>query len=283
MKKGKGLTAALVALCLSFGSTASVFAMEASNPTCVLMKFTDDTRYDLIESADVLSDLVMEKMVASGRFNLKETRPIDEDMEAQLYDERVQEFMALDAALETGDFNEVFEGPGFSEEKAQSIASACVGQIVTPAITAAIGRDHKAEYLIQGTVINLGTGNWWNSDFDQMSGAINMSTSMMGSSVAPNFLGGLGPLGSLLGGIDIATTGIGVQCDIRIIKADTGEVIWSKRVNGIERQRQVSVGFVSFGTTKLSANLYSKAMDKAAQAIVNAMLSDMDAKKLFLK
>lgn len=35
-------------------------AFASDNPTCVLMKFTDDTRYDAIESAANLSDLVME-------------------------------------------------------------------------------------------------------------------------------------------------------------------------------------------------------------------------------
>ena len=33
----------------------------AAAPTCVLMKFTDDTRFDKIESAASLSDLLMEK------------------------------------------------------------------------------------------------------------------------------------------------------------------------------------------------------------------------------
>ena len=283
MKKKSHLAALALALALSLISTGTASAMDAANPTCVLMKFTDDTRYDLIESADTLSDLVMEKMVASGRFNLKETRPIDQNMEAQLYDEKVQEFMNLEAALGSGDFNEVFEGPGFSEDKAQTISTASVGQIVTPAITSEIGNAHKADYLVQGTIINLGIGNWWNSDYDQMSSAINMTSSMLGSTVAPNLLGNLGPLGGLLGGIDIQTTGIGVQCDIRIIKADTGEVIWNKRVTGISKQKQVNIGLISIGPAQLSANLYAKAMDKAAQNIVDALIADMDSQKLFVK
>ena len=282
MRKKKTLALAMLSLALSLSPAEAAIAPNTANPTCVLMKFTDDTRYDLIESADTLSDLVMEKMVASRRFNLKETRPIDRDMEAQLYDEKARELAQLDSALSTGNFDDVFEGPGFSEDKAQSISTASIGQIVTPAITSEIGNAHHAEYLIQGTIINLGTGNWWNSEFDQMSAAINSATFMSGSTIAPNLLGGFSPLG-LLNGVDIATTGIGVQCDIRIIKADTGEVIWSKRVTGIDKQRQVSLGFISIGTTKLSANLYARAMDKAAQNIVDAMLADMDAKKLFVK
>ena len=110
-----------------------------------------------------------------------------------------------------------------------------------------------------------------------------MATALMGSPVASQLGSALGPLGGILGAVSANTTGIGVQCDMRIIKAATGEVIWSKRVVGLDTQRQMSFGPVSFGTSKLSANLYTKAMDRAAQKIVDTMIADMDAKKLFVK
>lgn len=256
---------------------------KSGNPTCVLMKFSDDTRYDLIESADFLSELVMEKMIASGRFNLKETRPINEDMENMLYDEKIRELSGIEEGLRTGDFNELFEGAGFKENKAQSIATAAIGQFVTPEITSEIGEIHGADYLIQGTIINLGTGNWWNQDFSTMSAAINMVSSIAAAPVASALSGALGPLGGLLGGVNIQKAGIGVQSDIRIIKADTGEVIWSKRVIGIQEQKQFDFGLVRIGHTKLNSEMYAKAMNKAADNIVNSLIADMDAHKLFVK
>ena len=54
----------------------------------------------------------------------------------------------------------LFEGRGFNEKWAQSIASARLGQIVSPDIVGSIGRQHNAEYLIQGTILNLGSGDW---------------------------------------------------------------------------------------------------------------------------
>lgn len=264
----------------------SPFAAEAAgeNPTCVLMKFTDDTRFDAIESAETLSDLLMEKMVASGKFNLKETRPIDQNMEALLYDEKVAEMAGFEASLASGDYSHLFEGPGFSEEKAQSIATASVGQIVTPSITSQIGNAHGAEYLIQGTIINLGTGNWWNEDYAAMSMALNQVSALAMTPIMSSLGGAAGPLGMLLaGGVDVERTGIGVQSDIRIIKASTGEVVWSKRVVGISDQHQVGIGFVKIGTTKLSANLYAKAMDKVADKIMEELVADMEEGKLFLK
>lgn len=249
--------------------TASICA---ANPSCVLMKFTDDTRFDKIESAASLSDLVMEKLIASKKFNLMETRPLDEDIETKLYNENLRELNYLNTAIETGDFNPLFDG--FDERKAQSIASAQVGQIIPPEITSAIGKAHNAEYLIQGTIINLGTGAWWSDDYEALSGALNLATAALSSAI---------PLGDFIGGVDIAKTGIGVQCDIRIIKAATGEVIWNRRVVGVNEQVSLDIGLVSIGNRKLNNNLYAKAMDKAAQKIVDALLADMSTGKLFTK
>ena len=241
------------------------------------MKFTDDTRFDKIESAASLSDLVMEKLLACGKFNFSETRPLDEDIEIKLYNENLRDLRALNTALETGDFNPLFESEGFDERKAQSIATAQVGQIITPEITQAIGKAHDAEYLIQGTIINLGTGAWWSEDYVALSGALNLASALMGAALP------IGGFGDLIGGIAISKTGIGVQCDIRIIKAATGEVIWSKRVVGVNEQVNLSLGIVTIGSRKLNNNLYAKAMDKAAQKIVDAMVADMAAGKLFVK
>lgn len=259
-------------------------AKWAENPTCVLMKFTDDTRYDLIESADFLSELVMEKMMASGRFNLKETRPIDENMENMLYDEKIRDLTLIEKGMESGYFDELFEGAGFKEDKAQSIATASVGQFISPSITSQIGEDHNASYLVQGTIVNLGTGNWWNEDFSSMSLTINTVSSLAATPVASALGGVLGPLsGFLSDGVNVYKTGIGVQSDIRIIKADTGEVIWSKRVTGIQQQKQLDFGIMQIGHSKLSSEIYAKAMNKAAEKIVSAMIADIDANQLFVK
>lgn len=257
---------------LLFAATIINASICAANPTCVLMKFTDDTRFDKIDSAASLSDLVMEKLIACKKFNLMETRPLDEDIETKLYDENLRELNYLLTAIDTGDFNPLFDG--FDEHKAQSIATAQVGQIISPEITSVIGQAHNAEYLIQGTIINLGTGTWWTDDYETLSGALNFATAALSSAI---------PLGDFIGGIDIGKTGIGVQCDIRIIKAATGEVIWSRRVVGVNEQVSLDISLISIGNRKLNGNLYAKAMDKAAQKIVDAMTADMTAGKLFVK
>ena len=239
-------------------------------PTFVLMKFTDDTRYDLIESAESLSDLVMEKLIASGKVTLKETYPLDEKIEAQLYDEKMRDLRQLETAFETNEFNALFESEGFDENKAQSIATAQVGQIITPEITSAIGEKHGADYLIQGTIINLGTGGWWNPDFERLSDDVNKASALHGISAD------MGAISDIMT-FDVTTTGIGVQCDVRIIEAASGKVVWSKRVVGVHEQKSFDFLFMTIGNRKLNNNLYAKAMNKAADKIVAALMNDVDA------
>ena len=239
-------------------------------PTFVLMKFTDDTRYDLIESAESLSDLVMEKLIASGKVTLKETYPLDEKIEAQLYDEKMRDLRQLETAFETNEFNALFESEGFDENKAQSIATAQVGQIITPEITSAIGLKHGADYLIQGTIINLGTGGWWNESFERLSDDVNKASALHGISAD------MGAISDVMT-IDITTTGVGVQCDVRIIEAATGKVIWTKRVVGVHEQKSFDFLFMTIGNRKLNNNLYAKAMNKAADKIVAALVDDLNA------
>jgi len=306
-------------LLLTIIFSVSATASAAENPSCVLMKFTDDTRFDLVESAASLSDLVMEKLIASKKFRLMETNPIEEDIEIKLYNEKLRDLRFLEEAVKKAeepveiptvenpkidtpedlkvdaeklksvkepviedlkidevkkveprviDLTPLFEGVGFDEKRAQSIATAQTGQIIDPEITSAIGKAHNAEYLIQGTIINLGTGNWWNEDFENISNALNTFSGLANTSVP------LGMVGDVLSGLDVGKIGVGVQCDLRVIKAETGEVVWSKRVVGVHDQVNLSLGIVSFGNRKLNNNFYAKAMDRAAQKIVDSLVAD---------
>ena len=252
-----------------------------SSPTCILMNFTDDTRYDEVNSAETLSLQVFNELLNKGSFTLTETNPIDENIEKLLYDEKVREYSILESAMKDNHFSRLFESAGFNEHKAQSLATAQVGQFISPEITSKIGEEHGADYLIQGTIINLGIGNWWNDNYEEMSNAINMASSFTSMSSASDFSGIMNPLG--FGNFDVTKTGIGIQCDIRIIKAITGEVIWCKRVTGVATQKQFDAGIFKFGKGKLNTTLYTKAINKTAQKIVEILVEDMNNKRLFVK
>lgn len=276
----KVLTSTVAVLLVGSATTLTAFA----NPSCVLMRFTDDTRYDRVESAATLSDLVMEKLLNSGKFNFKETRVIDKNLEKLLYDEKAAVFQNARYAMNYGDYNTLFEGQGFNEKWAQSIASARLGQIVSPVIVSSIGRQHNAEYLIQGTILNLGSGDWMENKIADAAQYANTAMSMMGGSGAANMMGPLGPLSSLASSINVKKTGIGVQADLKVIKVSTGEVIWQKEVVGKDTQKQISLfGGIKIGSDKLNNDMYYKAMENTAQIIADTLITDADAGEIFVK
>lgn len=276
----KVLASTMVTLVFSSTVTLTAFA----NPSCVLMRFTDDTRYDRVESAATLSDLVMEKLLNSGKFNFKETKVIDKNLEKLLYDEKAAVFQNARYAMNYGDYNTLFEGQGFNEKWAQSIASARLGQIVSPVIVSSIGRQHNAEYLIQGTILNLGSGDWMENKIADAAQYANTAMSMMGGSGAANMMGPLGPLSSLASSINVKKTGIGVQADLKVIKVSTGEVIWQKEVVGKDTQKQISLfGGIKIGSDKLNNDMYYKAMENTAQIIADTLITDADAGEIFVK
>ena len=247
----------------------TVFAFDYDAPTCILMRFSNDTRYRKVDSASVLSDLVIEKMLKGGNFNLKETIPIDEDIETKLYNEKANELSALQSSTSRRNFDALFEGAAFDPTQAQSIATAEVGQIVSPSITKNIGAQHGAQYLIQGTVINMGNGKWINRDAEMAESAINLAMRSAG-------------IGSI--SFSQQEAAIGVQVDLRVIKASTGEVVWRKIVTGVKRKSKLTeFGGISLGKLKLTSDMYTEAMEDAAQQIDNALVEDVKAHKLFVK
>lgn len=283
MKFKNLIAVALSAVTLTFGATT--FAQD--KPTCILMRFTDDTRYAKVESAASLSDLVMEKLLISGQFNLKETRVIDADMENMLYEERAAEFKNAAQVASSDNYSTLFEGAGFNADKAQTIATAQVGQFISPAITSAIGKQHGADYLIQGTIINIGTGNWMDMTISNAVSYANVTTQIMSllnaTGTAASALGPIGMLASVASMVKMHVGGVAIQADLRLIKAETGEVVWQKMVIGKKTRKQYSVGFVKVGSTKLSNEMYAEAMDNAADAIVNALTEDAVANRLFVE
>lgn len=252
--------------------------VEAATPNCIVLEFSDDTRYDQVNITKRLSYFVAKNLLNSGKFSMSAPYAIDADLSAGLYDEKARGYSMMKEAIEKNDFDELFESMN-DESKAQSIATAQVGQIINPELTSAIGRRNKAEYLIQGTVINVGVGNWWREDYSDMSRAINMASSFTDSTDA------IGMNGSMSSPIrlDVKKTGIGVQCDVRLIKASSGEVVWSKRVVGLGTQKMVNTGIVTFGKKKLNENLLETALKNAGEKVVAALVNDLDAGKLFLR
>ena len=151
--------------------------------------------------------------------------------------------------MSRGNYTPLFEGPAFNSKQAESIATAQIGQIITPSITSKIGRQHGAEYLIQGTIINMG-----NAD----------DVLPIGDFVAQKM------------------SGIVVQVDLRIIKAATGEVIWHKAVTGSKIKNTTQIYIFKFGSEGLTSETYSQALEDAAQKICNELINAVKTNELLI-
>ena len=257
-------------------STAATTA--AQSPSCVVMKFSDDTRYKGLESNERFAELVMEKLMDSGRFKLQTQKPLAKDMEEMLYNERRQEFIDAKRAIESGDLSAVFEGQAFKDEMANTLSTADKGQIVTPALTSRIGKESNAEYLIHGTIVNLGKGSWEDTNF---------KTGAALAGEVLNQIPGLGAFGGIAGGLlknaNKTDTGFGVMVDMRVIRAATGEVVWLQRSQvRVKKTKNINVALYNKNSSALNETDYVKALDKAAQEVVKGMVKDLDEHKLFL-
>ena len=305
----KKILLALVAMILfsapNFANAKSVDSAINDSPVFVMLKFSDDTRYDKLHSAERLSDFLVEKLVNSGKFNLYETNTewteenpethektthkskwANENLGELLYNEKSVELKNFNAAIESDDYNNFFEGTYFDEKispenLAQSVDTAQKDQIIIPEIISRISKENNdADYLIQGTIINLGTGTWLADDLDFIAGTVS-SMAQMASSQSGAILGNsLGAL-SGVGNVSVTVRGIGVQCDVRIIEAASGKVIWCKRFKGVGQSKLINSAFFNFGHSKISSNLYTRAMEKVAQKITDSIIEDMQSGKLF--
>ena len=253
--------------------------LAAESPTCVLVKFSNDTRFQEIDVESVLSELVVEKLLASGKFNLVETKPIDTDIEQLLYNEKAREVANAKLGLSQGNFNALFEGAGFDTKQAETITTAKVGQIVSPVITSKIGSDNNAEYLIQGTIINLGNDTW----VDERE---NVAGFLIGS-----FMMGLGSLKKSNSLIEVGsetafknnkTSAILLQTDLRIINAKTGEVVWSKSFKGYGGEKATGKN-AHLTELKVESETLAGLIDFSANDITKSLIAELEAGKLFAK
>lgn len=236
---------------MSFKKILTAFALIASfstttfaAPTCVLMEFTDETRFEAIGSAAMLSEQVLYNLISSGKFSIKEAKTISSDMKARLYEERNEEFRIVKQAMETEDYDLLFGGLAFDEKYAKSITSAELNQLVNPDIIKQIGEENGADYLIQGTINELGAGT------------------NHGTKKQVNVLM--------------------VKATLRLIKVSSGEVIWGKIVEAEEKNIDVVDRWFS-STDGLNSDMHQKAIEAAAKKISEALIEDFERGKLFVK
>lgn len=268
MRKGFISTLTIVFMTAILLPLLSVKVQAADNNYCVMLRFVNNTRFKRLAPEVKLSDLVMEKLVASGKLRLKETRPIDETIDTELYSADYRAEQAVSQA-EKGNFDALFDN-----RQASSIAEAHTGQKISPEITARIGEAHGADYLIQGTILGIARGSTEDNNASFWTAMAGMATGKWGGSVGDK-------VGAVLRDTKMTYSGTNIQCDLRVIRAGTGEVVWHKMVTAVSEQKKLKVGeLASVGTDKISMNLYEMALDQAAQKIADTLITDVESGRL---
>lgn len=242
-----------VQLVANLWGAAYAEAGTANKTSCVLLKFDNATKYKKIEAEDSLADLVLEKLMDSKRFSMKERYEIPQSLERQLYEAEVQELLAMQPLIAKGILGDFFESPVFNGGYASSIATAQAGQFIQPAIMSRIGKDNEAEYIIHGTITN------------------------MSSDVSND-----GYFVSFIGDINAQKNGVGIECEMRIIKAATGEVVWCKRAVGTSSDTGVSAKNIKVGTFANNTIIFNQALESVSAKMVELLLKDMDGGSLYL-
>lgn len=244
-----------IVLAIVFAAFVVPLPRVSAEATCAMLTFSDNTRFYKIGGAGILSDLVLEKLVASGKLSFKETKPLAGESVTQLYDEDGKMYKIINQCRATGNYNPVFEGRQFDTTYARSVDLAVEGDIVEPELVQQIGRESGVKYLIQGTIDNYGTGKG-----EDWLGFASLFVPFLHVSSDESILG--------------------VSCTMRVIEAETGKVVWCKKMYEQASVTSFDIGKVSVGTDEMNSKMYYDAMDKVAEKLSATFLEDLQMHKL---
>lgn len=212
-----------------------------ANVSMVVLSFDDSTPYKSWQTAEIMEDLLLSDIMNFPDIDLMERSTVKEAVLA----EQSLNGTSVDNIVGTDDFDVIYDGVA---------GQAClqkVGDKVNPEKTKYLGEAHHARYLLHGSIDYLGTGE---SSFMSPLPAYDFSYK------APC--------------LDAVVT-------IRLIKADTGEVIWLTQKRGASKESLWKYKGVSIGSDELNNQLFVEALEKISKKVMKQMTEDM--KKGILK
>lgn len=220
----------MVVVCL-----ASVLPGRASAaPVFVMLEYADDTIYKDIDSAEIMSSIVLEKMVDKG-FSFVEGQVSQE--EAQLIGDtkNVPDGVDMDFGyfLQTG-----------SDITGVRLCNANEGDILDVELTSAIGQKYGADYLVYGTVNALGRTS--DSDGGQFLGI----------------------------SYNLSESGLYAVLTLRIVEAATGKVIFMSKETASAKNQSLATGALKLGNNKVNTNMYYGAMEKTVDKLLKKFLQE---------
>lgn len=206
-----------------------------ANVGMVVLSFDDNTPYKSWHTAEVMGDLLLSDIINFPDIDLMERNTVKEVLTA----EQSLNGSNMENLAATDDFDIIYDNVA---------GQACLqklGDKVNQEKSKYLGEVHHAKYLLHGSIDYLGTGE---SSFMLPFPKYDFSYK------APY--------------LDAVVT-------IRLIKADTGEVIWLTQQRGASKESLWKYKGVAIGSDELNNQLFVEALEKVSKKVMKQLAEDM--------
>lgn len=213
-----------------------------ANVSMVVLSFDDNTPYKSWHTAEVMEDLLLSDIINFPDIDLMERNTVKEVLTA----EQSLNGSNMENLANTDDFDVIYDNVA---------GQACLqklGDKVNQEKTKYLGEVHHAKYLLHGSIDYLGTGE---SSFMSPFPKYDFSYK------APY--------------LDAVVT-------IRLIKAETGEVVWLAKKRGASKESLWKYKGVEIGSDELNNQLFVEALEKIGKKALKQMAEDIRLGKLKL-
>ncbi|MBQ6743401.1 MAG: hypothetical protein IJR05_01425 [Acidaminococcaceae bacterium] len=241
----------LVCFCLFVVSAyaAGVYANGRNTVNAVLLSFADYTHYDKkMMNKKIMEDKLLEELMYMPEFSIMEHFPVQEALDAE--EKFNNPLGAVSKIVDKTDYEAAFEVPD------NDIDSKKEGDVLSPAKTRMIGNKYNADYLVHGTI------------------------NYMEKNSKETFI----PLKN--SSLTITNPYLETLVTVRIIKADTGKIVWRRQETAISKENLWEYKDAKrngkVGSGKFNDTMFDKALQKASVKIAKALREDIDAKKVIL-
>ena len=230
----------LMLIFLQAFATNQVFAASKTiaPASTVVLRFVDNTQFSEINTAKMAGELLLTELFDCKYLVLMERFPVDSALNAE---DRINVTDEKEwEAVDNQDFDYLFQ------TKERNMNKKGCGDFVSKEETNVIGEKYHADYLLHGTI------------------------EFLGASVATD------EILKYFTGISRTTPYLTAGIAVRLIHANTGEVVWAKRVRAISKDNYFEYKGIGSGTKQLNSELFRKAIQKACEITRRELTTDFE-------
>lgn len=217
-----------------------------SLPNIAFLQFVDNTQYSQLNTRNVFSELLLNELIELNDINIVEHGVINEALEEEKYLNNDNTLM--NNAAENGDFAFLLEN-----QRHFNIYSTKLGDFIPLDSAKRIGEKYCADYLLHGTIDNLGTEEEINTELMPIIG---------------------------LKKVDYYLT---ATATVRLVEVETGKVIWLCKSCGVAKDRKYDAEIISAGADGFNATMYDKALAESAHNIAKELDKFIKDKRVVLR